>query len=123
MNSNKKVLIIEDEEDVSYLYEKILKSMAISYDIAITAEEGIRLLQKREYLLIISDMNLPVMGGLEILEEAKKISKDTKVIIVSGSNIPEKTIRIIKENAHLYFEKPFKIDEIKSAIEKIIAAG
>ena len=119
-----KILIIDDEKAVADILKDFLsdnkeRSIEACYD----GLAGIESIQKNFYDLIIVDLVMPKVGGLDILRYAKKTNPDVLVIIITGHASLETALVAIKEGAYDYIRKPCKLEEIrivvKNAIDKI----
>lgn len=117
--AKKKVLICDDEEGVRESLKLILED---DYDLsfAITGNEAIEKTKKEPIDLVILDIKMPKMSGLETLKELKKISPNTKVIIASGYKSVEAASEAIKSGASDYIIKPFDTPQVLSAINNIL---
>ncbi|MCK4817758.1 response regulator, partial [bacterium] len=81
---------------------------------------GIESIQKNFYDLIIVDLVMPKVGGLDILKYAKKTNPDVLVIIITGHASLETAVMAIKEGAYDYIRKPCKLEEIRIVVENAI---
>ena len=112
--NNKKILIAEDNEVNQILIEEILKKFNLDVTISVNGEEAIIAAKKRKYDLILMDINMPIMNGVDatkiILQDS--LNKDTPIVAVT-SNVLEKDItRFKKLGMHSHIGKPFKSDDI-----------
>lgn len=119
-----RILIVDDERAVASILRDLLSAGGRSIDVCHDGVEAIELIQENAYDLIIVDLVMPRVGGLEVLRFAKKTRPDTIVVIITGHASLETAITAIKEGAYDYIKKPCKLDEIKivvdNAIEKIM---
>lgn len=113
-----KILIVDDEQVVVDSLLKICEMEGYKTSFALSAEEGLALLKKENFDLILCDIMLPEMSGFEFLEElhAKKI--DTPVIMTTGYSTVENAVKSLYEGAIDYVPKPFEVDEILSALSR-----
>ncbi len=118
-----KVLIVDDDKSIAEVLEGLIsdneRTVHVCHD-GITALERI---EKHPYDLILSDLIMPKVGGLDILKYAKTINPEIIVVILTGYASLETAIEAIREGAYDYIRKPCKLEEIeivvKNAIEKI----
>lgn len=113
-----KLLIVDDEKGIRDLLSHALR--ARGYGVA-TADNGTQALEKlkeESFALVISDINMPKLKGLEVLDEIKKINPDVEVIIMTGYGTVETAVLAMQRGASDYVLKPFDIDAISAAIEK-----
>lgn len=114
------ILIVDDEPLIRKSLYEILKISGYDTYTAATAEEVIDLFEKRTFDIVITDMQLPKMNGLELIIFIKKISPATEVILITGYGSIETAVEAMKKGAFDYISKPIVDDEIKLLIERII---
>jgi len=115
-----KVLIIDDEKAVADILKDFLSDKERSIDACYEGLAGIESIQKNFYDLIIVDLVMPKVGGLDILRYAKKTNPDVLVIIITGHASLETAVMAIKEGAYDYIRKPCKLEEIRIVVENAI---
>ena len=112
------VLVIEDEVAVNNNIRKILAKKGYQVDQAVTKEEALRKIEQRAYKLVLLDLRIPGVRGLELMRAIREKRPDTMVIIITGYA----SIETAKETARLgavdYLHKPFTPNEIREATEK-----
>lgn len=114
-----KILIVDDEIEYQDVYEMILSDKGYYVRCVSSGTEAINLLKKENFHLILTDLIMPEMGGMELLEKIKKEYDDTKVIIVTGYGTIETAVSAIKKGAFSYFIKSHESEELLIEIEKI----
>ncbi len=112
------ILVIDDEEDIRGILSLHLKKEGYAVDTAPNGEEGLKLLLARGYDIVICDVRMPVMGGMELLDEIRERSLETMVIVMSAFGNRELAIESIKRGAYDYFNKPFSKDEVLLTVLK-----
>lgn len=115
MTSQNKILIVEDEKSMRNLLTLILKKR-YAVDAAASGEEAIKRISQKLYDLIITDISLPGISGIEVLRKTKETSPDTSVIMITAYASTESAIEALKIGACDYIVKPFNMDEIKIII-------
>jgi len=113
---DKRVLIIDDESSIVNLCKRIISGMGLFCSAAATAEEGLRALEKNRYSLILLDMDLPGMSGMEMLEKVMALYPKIQVVIITGKATVENAVEAMKKGACDYVTKPFEIEN--RALEK-----
>jgi two-component system response regulator AtoC len=118
--NKKRVLIIDDEPPLleslnMYLHEK-------GYDVqcALDAFDGLKKTDSFDPEVIVLDIRLPDIDGLEVLKELKKRGKESHTIMITAFHDMETTIKAIKLGAHEYIPKPIDVEELERAIEKVL---
>ena len=115
----KKILICDDEEGVRESLKLILED---DYDLSLAANgnEAIEKVKKESPDLVILDIKMPKISGVDTLKEIKKASPNTKVIIASGYKSVEVAAEVMKDGASDYMVKPFESKEVLSKVKSII---
>lgn len=123
--SLKKVLIVDDEEDMIWSLQKNLNNdnLQVEISIASSGEEAIALLEQREVDLVVTDIKMPGMSGIELLLEIKKRFPDTGVIVMTAFPSPERKSEAMEHGSLHYLEKPFDINELREIIGKALEQG
>jgi len=119
MKPTTRILLIEDEEASR---EALLALLKGSFSIKGTGsgEEALKLLKEERYDIVISDLFLPDMSGLDILTTVKADSPATEVILITGHASAETAVKAMKEGAFDYITKPLNIDELRIIIDKAV---
>lgn len=112
------ILIVDDEKPIRELLGIILGSYACSK--ASSADEAVKLIETRFYNLIICDVGLPGLSGIELCEVVKKSSPRTVVLIISGNAESEISEQAIKKGAFGFILKPFDITGVRALVEKAL---
>ena len=116
------VLIVDDEENVSRLLLKVLSKEGYE---AITAGNGIEalnMIESRQVDIVVTDIKMPGMGGIELLRKIKEIDPYIKVIIITAFATLETAIEALKIGACDYIIKPFDINEVISSVKRVEAS-
>lgn len=119
MTARKRILICDDEEGVRESLKLILEDdYALSF--ASTGDEAIEKIKKKPVDLVILDIKMPKMSGLETLKELKSVSSKMKVIMASGYKSVEAASEAVKNGASDYIVKPFDSKEVLEKVDSII---
>lgn len=113
----KRLLVAEDQDHIREALVAIGKMWGFEVDCAPDGQVAIELLRQNRYDLVLSDVNMPRMGGGEVFLEAKKLDPKTGVIFITGGYDPSHATTKYTADALLY--KPFKVSMLKAAIAKI----
>ena len=111
-----RIVIVEDEESLAELVSNRLKKEKYSVDISSDGEEGLYNALMNIYDLIILDIMLPGINGIEILKEIKKNNIKAKVIMLTAKSELEDKLLGFSEGANDYIAKPFHIDEVVARV-------
>lgn len=116
-----KILIIDDEVEICFILDKFLTKKGFKVQTCYTGKDGLALLQKQTFDLIISDFRLPDYTGLELLKEIKANRQENKVIIITGYSDIRMAVEVIKYGALDYITKPLFPEELLSLIKESIS--
>jgi CheY-like chemotaxis protein/predicted regulator of Ras-like GTPase activity (Roadblock/LC7/MglB family) len=118
----KKVLIVDDEEILTWIMSKTLSKDKKRYEVIIANDgtKALDIMKKEPIDLVISDIRMPGLSGLDLLEEIKKNYPKTKVIIMTAYGNPDIQKECNKRGCIHYLEKPFKIEELRTVILEAI---
>ncbi|WP_028321294.1 sigma-54-dependent transcriptional regulator [Desulfatiglans anilini] len=114
------ILIVDDEKNYLVVMEALLASEG--YEI-ITAQNGfdaVRLIEESDLDLLVTDMKMPGMSGMELLEAAKKIQPDLPVIMMTAYGTIEMAVEAMKKQAYDYITKPFENEQLKLTVKKAL---
>ena len=120
MDGKDKILLIDDDQ----IFRSEFKDCFEEYDVveAPNGEEALKILKKpNEIDLVISDINMPGMDGIEVLRKIKEISPELNVVILTGHGSKEVVIKALRGLASNYIEKPLNIEKTKEIIENLLA--
>jgi diguanylate cyclase (GGDEF)-like protein len=112
----KKILIVEDDAFFREIFSDILNEEGYQVETASSGSEALRLLEKGSYQLVVTDMVLQDISGLDILSRAKQMDSATDVIVVTGYGNMESAIYALKNGARDYLVKPISHDEFKHVV-------
>ncbi|MFH1014787.1 MAG: sigma-54 dependent transcriptional regulator, partial [Nitrospirota bacterium] len=120
-NLNKgKILIVEDEKSMREVLGILLEGEGYDVTLAAGGIDGISLLNKDIFDMVITDINMPKVNGFEILKKVRETSPDTLVIMITAFGTTESAIEAMQLGAYDYIHKPFKIDEIRLVVKKAL---
>lgn len=117
-----KILVIDDEKSIRITLKDILEHEGLEVDLASNGPEGIEIFRSADYDVILCDIKMPDMDGLEVLEKIQDISRDVPVIMISGHGTIDTAVEAIKKGAFDFIEKPPDLNRllitIRNAMDK-----
>ncbi|HNY64347.1 MAG TPA: response regulator [Deltaproteobacteria bacterium] len=116
----KKILVVDDEEIVRYSLVDILRRHGYDVDDAHSAERALELFGEKKYHLVLTDLVLEGMGGLELLENVKVISPKTLVIVITGYGSIKTAVSALRLGVYDYLLKPCDEDELIIRIRRAL---
>ncbi len=115
-----KVLVIDDEKSMREFLAIMLEKEGYEVDTAADGQAALDFCREELYDLVITDIKMPRMDGLEVLHRLKEISRETAVIMITAYASTETAVQAMKEGAYDYITKPFNVDEIKMVIRNAL---
>lgn len=119
--SKGKVLVIDDEDIVRTSCIRVLSPEGYQVSVAQNGMEGIRMIEEENFDVVLTDLKMPDMDGIEILKKIKKEWPSIEVIIITGYQAIDAAKKSINLGAFEYIEKPFTPDVVLQAVMKAVA--
>lgn len=119
--SRPKILVLDDEEIVRVSCKKCLTPEGYDVDVAANGVEGLAMTENSRYDVILTDLKMPDMDGMEFLVKVKERHPDTKVIMITGYSTVEHAVKAMRMGAFNYIEKPFTPDALIDAVKEAMA--
>ncbi|MDP2967636.1 MAG: sigma-54 dependent transcriptional regulator, partial [Deltaproteobacteria bacterium] len=115
-----RVLVVDDDLEMCGLLSDVLKGEGFSAITTHDSLEASKILKKEEFDIIITDLKMKGLKGLDLLEETRRVSPLTPVIIITAFGTIESAIQAIKMGAYDYITKPFQMDELILTVRKAL---
>ena len=115
----KKILIVDDEENARIGLSRLLAREGFLVESVPNGYEALNYLRQHQVNLIVTDINMPEMNGISFLRELNKTFPQSNVIMITAHGGVESYIEAMNLGAFEYINKPVKIDELKSILNKI----
>ncbi|MGM9571309.1 MAG: response regulator [bacterium] len=112
-----KLLIIDDEESLCKLLQSSLEAEGFDVDIAITAKDALKKVKKGDYDLVLLDLLIPEMNGVEIFKEINKFNEDLPVVMMTAYPDDGLVESAIREGIQFILRKPFDLAEVKRILK------
>ncbi len=114
------VLLVEDEEQILEITANLLRVFFPNLDTATNGQEGLEKFNQKDYQLVITDIRMPILDGIEMLKSMKKINADLFVVILSAVTDKETILDVTKIGIDGYLFKPLKFEQFLTIMEEII---
>ncbi len=114
------ILVVDDEKNYLVVLKALLEPEGYEILTADNSREAIRLIGESELDLVITDMKMPGITGMELLEESKKLEPDLPVIMMTAFGTIEMAVEAMKKRAYDYIAKPFQNEELKLTVKKAL---
>jgi len=115
-----RILLVEDEIQLLNAYVKGLKQDGYAIDTAPNGDDAVELCTINTYDLIVLDINLPKLNGIEVLKQVRALNESVKIIIVSANRSIDQRIEGLDLGANDYLTKPFDFLELKARIRALL---
>lgn len=114
----KKILVIDDEAIVRISCERALGQEGYEVTSAASGREGLDFLEKNKFGLVLLDLKMPDIDGVEVLNTINRKWPDTKVIMITGYSTVEIAVQALRLGAYNFIEKPFTPDTLITAVRE-----
>ncbi|MCJ7687516.1 MAG: response regulator, partial [Desulfobacteraceae bacterium] len=115
-----RILVIDDEQIICDGCQVVLSDQGHSVDFCINGKTGLESIRKGRFDLVLLDMKLPDMGGMEILRSVRKEMPGVYVIVMTGYSTVQNAVEAMKLGAVDYLDKPFSDDELVLAVKRAL---
>ncbi len=116
----KSVLIVDDEKNIRLTLSQTLDSLELETDTAVNGEEALAKLKEKEFDLILLDLKMPGIDGMDVLRQVCEIRPDIRVIIITAHGTIESAVEAMKHGAVDFIQKPFAPKEIRELVSQVI---
>lgn len=118
-----KILVVDDEQLIRWSLEQNLKKQGYEVTTAASGEDALKVLREETPDLMLLDIQLPGMNGMEVLEKVKELDEEITVIMVTALGVLETAVKAMRLGAYDYINKPFNLDELAIVIRKALETG
>ncbi|RMG78108.1 MAG: sigma-54-dependent Fis family transcriptional regulator [Bacteroidetes bacterium] len=117
-----KILVVDDEKSITDTLKEVLEYEGYNVDIANDGQQAIELIRKNNYDIVLCDIKMPKMDGIEVLERIQLLKPETSVVMISGHGNIETAVEAIKKGAFDYISKPLDLNRllvtVRNALER-----
>ncbi|MBI3307677.1 MAG: response regulator, partial [Candidatus Omnitrophica bacterium] len=114
------ILVVDDELGMRDLLSLELKGQGYQVSVAENGKEATEIIRKQKFDLVISDLSMPQMDGITLLQNIKEVDPELEVIMATGHGTIESAVKAMKNGAYDFILKPFNLDELSLLIEKAL---
>jgi two-component system, OmpR family, phosphate regulon sensor histidine kinase PhoR len=118
MSETVNILVVDDEKGIREGCRRILTGEGYTVDVAENGKQGLDTVKAKSYDLILVDLMMPVMGGLEFMEEVRHLDPEIIMIVITGFATVETAVEAMKHGAYDYIPKPFTPDQLVSVLNR-----
>ena len=116
----KKILVVDDEKIVCDMARLILQNEGYEVDTFTDSQLALKTIRERRYDLVVTDLKMENINGMDILREVNRLYPDAKVIMLTAYATLDATIEAIRERIYDFFPKPVKIEDLKKSVKKAL---
>lgn len=116
------ILAVDDDAAVCKSIKAVLRNTPIKVDVVHTAEDALEQISERPYAIMITDMMLPGIDGIQLLEKVKAKNPNITVILITGYPSIKSAVKSIKLSAFDYLPKPFTPEELREVVNRALEA-
>ena len=114
------VLIVDDEKNILFTLSQSLETLRLETDTAANGEEALAKLKEKNFSLILLDLRMPGIDGMEVLRQVRQIRPDILIIMVSAYGTVELAVEAMKLGAVDFIQKPFSPEEIRELVSRVL---
>jgi DNA-binding NtrC family response regulator len=114
------ILVIEDKDSMREMLSKTLEAEGYEVEVVGDGESGLEKAREKKYDVVLSDLKLPKMDGIEVLSSLKEMDSDVSVILMTAYGTIEKAVEAMKEGAFDFLTKPFDTDHLSVLVKRAL---
>ena len=118
MSEREKILVIDDEEPTLHMFELFLQAYGYEAITATSGEQGLELFQEHGPAIVLTDIKMPGMDGLQVLKRIKEMDPGTEVIVITGHGDMDLAIRALNLDATDFINKPIGRENLEKALAR-----
>lgn len=119
-SSNDNILVVDDDPDIREILKDRLESLGYRVSTAACGKEGLEILEKEYPQLILLDIEMPALSGIEVLKEIRKKELEITVVMITAYGTIERAVEAMKEGAYDFLPKPFEPDHVALIVRKAL---
>jgi putative nucleotidyltransferase with HDIG domain len=117
-----KILLVDDEPTICHLIEEILKLEGYLVDVSFSGTDALDMINNCDYQMLITDIKMPGIDGLELIEKAKEKNPEIRTVIITGYTTVDTVVQSLRCGVDDYIKKPFNVCEVKKVVKNIFKA-
>ena len=115
----KSILVVDDDFQIRKIFSQMLEMLGHQHQCAADGLEAYRLLKNTQFDMVLCDIRMPEMDGLQLIKEIKRINLDVPFIMVTGFSDEYTYDRVMKSGALDFIKKPFTIEELENKLNRV----
>jgi DNA-binding response OmpR family regulator len=118
-----RILLVEDERKVASFIARALRETAYAVDVAETGEKGMKLARDNPYDLVLLDIRLPDVSGVEVCRKLRQAGLETPILMLTARSLVEQRVEGLDAGADDYLTKPFALAELSARVRALVRRG
>ena len=118
--SEKKILIVDDNLNMASLLSDVLEVFSCQTIQASNGEEALRFLKEEKFDLVITDLRMPKMNGIDLLQATKESYPNLPVVVITGYKLEAPQEAIVYQAADGFLAKPFKVQDVEQMLKRLL---
>lgn len=118
--TRKRIILVDDDKHAIETLSKLLSEDGYEVDVCFNGKEAMEKMKRSRYDVIVTDLRMPEMGGLELLKNIKKINPELPVIIITAFGEVDSYLDAFVKGAYEYINKPIKYEELVRLLEAVL---
>lgn len=119
--AQQKVLVVDDEESICELCARSLQRYGYNVTATTSSVHALELLEQQEFDLLLLDVRMPEIGGLEVMRRVRQFAPDIAIVVITGYASIETAIEAVRQGAADFLPKPFQLDNLRLAVAEALA--
>ncbi|MBC8553409.1 MAG: response regulator [Candidatus Brocadiales bacterium] len=120
MDKQIRILVVDDEPRICHLIEEVLVQDGYVVDVSFSSTDALQMMQIYNYHLLITDLDMPGIDGLELIQKVKKQNPDIRAIMITGNASEDVATWSLRYGIDNYMKKPFNIVELKKVVKQTL---
>ena len=120
MDKRIRVLVVDDEPRICRLILDVLVQEGYMVDVSFSGADALQMIRKYNYHLLITDLEMPGIDGLELIQKVKKQNSEIRAIMITGNSIDDVAVWAVRYGIDNYMKKPFNIIKLKEMIKQTL---
>ncbi|MEN6373982.1 MAG: sigma-54 dependent transcriptional regulator [Smithella sp.] len=123
MNIAERLLVVDDDQSMRAALYESLSSCGYEVETAENGSDALAKFKEGQFAVVVTDMRMPMMSGMDVLRGIKKVSPQTPVILITAYGTVNTAVEAMKEGAAEFIMKPFSLDDLEFAVKNVLAAS
>ena len=120
MDNTIRILVVDDEPRICHLIEEVLVKEGYMVDVTFSGIEALQMMKIYNYHLLITDLDMPEIDGLELIHRAKNQNSEIRAIMITGNTTVDLVTRSLRHRIDDYITKPFNIIKLRKVVNQTL---